>query len=332
MTADDILSSTNSEQPIEFDLNYSGLDVRQGETPNMIIKHTIATKVKRDNLFIKINGIEYEVEVNEILRNNNSENRVVDLGSTYSHFVSFFSSKISTDRSVLIKFPVNKLTKFVKSRLINGKFWFKISCIINYEIYFHQNGHYLLKGIDKRSTPIFINSSVKYRVEPSDDQISTIIEQNKYTSKLMIELPLLEDPSNNQILGSAVENVKLAAKGFIDGNFSSIILNTRNAIENDLTELDSPNSPEKKRILKNEIKESCVSNIPTKDKDDYKEILNNIGSMTAALLRVINKYAHEKQTTIRMRPLHADLELLYYSASLITKYLTTLNNTKYLQD
>jgi hypothetical protein len=46
------------------------------------------------------------------------------------------------------------------------------------------------------------------------------------------------------------------------------------------------------------------------------------------LLRINHKSAHENQNTIRMRPLHADLELLYFSTLLVTKYLARLNNGK----
>lgn len=313
----------------EFNFNYKDLNVQQDEVTNMIIIHSIATKVKQDDLFIKINGIEYDVEINEILKSNSNENLVADLGSTYSQFVSFFSSKDSVDRSVLVKFPKDNFTKFVNSRLINGKFLFKISCVVDYEIYFYQNGYYYLKNI-KRSPPTFIHdSNYEYRVQPTDEQISSAIEKNKYTNKLTIELPSLDEPRNNHELGSAIENLKLAAQGFVEGNFNSIILNTRNAINNNLTKLeDIPKSPNKKRMLKDDIVESCLSHVPAKYKDDYNEILKYIGSITASLSSITSKYIHENQNTIRMRPLHADLELLYFSALLITKYLTSLNNIK----
>jgi hypothetical protein len=49
-----------------------------------------------------------------------------------------------------------------------------------------------------------------------------------------------------QQLSSAVENLKLAAQGFIEGNFSSIILNTRNALANSLLTQKSKNNPSEK--------------------------------------------------------------------------------------
>jgi hypothetical protein len=85
----------------------------------------------------------------------------------------------------------------------------------------------------------------------------------------------------------------------------------------------------KKWALKNEIKESCLSNVPAKDRKDYKEILNYVDDIANSILGVNNKYAHKNQNTIRMKPLHSDLELLYFSTSVITKYLTSLNNNKF---
>src|SRR5207248_392784 len=102
-----------------------------------------------------------------------------------------------------------------------------------------------------------------------------------------------------------------------------------NTIANSLTEKVDVSPTEKRNKLKNVIKEACLLNVPAKDKDDYKEILNHVGSILASLLNINHKYAHENQTTITIRPLHADLELLYFSTSVLTKYLTTLNNGKF---
>jgi hypothetical protein len=51
--------------------------------------------------------------------------------------------------------------------------------------------------------------------------------------------------------------------------------------------------------------------------------------MAPITLGSLNFKPHENQTNITMRPLHADLELLYFSAQILTKYLTTLNNGKF---
>jgi hypothetical protein len=134
---------------------------------------------------------------------------------------------------------------------------------------------------------------------------------------------------NNQNLAGTIENLRLAAQVFIEGNFNSIIINTRNAISNNLTEWDDPSSPKRRRILRREIKDACLSHVPIRDKDDYNEILNYAGNIAASLSGIVNKYTHENQNIIRLRPLHADLELLYYSVSLVTKYLTTLTIPDY---
>jgi hypothetical protein len=67
----------------------------------------------------------------------------------------------------------------------------------------------------------------------------------------------LDEPISNQSLSGAVDNLKLAAEGYIKGDFSSIILNIRNALANNLTEIVDASPSEKKRMLKNVIKEKC---------------------------------------------------------------------------
>jgi hypothetical protein len=320
------LSPANFERSIDFDVTYKDSDVKPDENPNMIINHTIKV-TNQDNHFIKIYGIEYDVEILET----NAETVLINLGKTYSPRVSFFSTNDSTDRSVLLKFPINEFTKIVDHKLRNGygKLLFKIGCEMHYEVYYRHDGKrfYYLKKALEISPSKFMHDHHPYRVQLSDEQISSLIRKNKYTERLRTDLTLLDEPINNEHLAGAIENLKQAARGYNEGNFSSVILNIRNALANDLTEKVGANA-KKKNALKNGIKEKCLMNIPEKDKGDYKEILNYIGKILASLLSINHKYAHENQSTIRMRPLHADLELLYFSVSLLTKYLTTLNNTK----
>jgi hypothetical protein len=304
-------------------LTYEDLDVQVDEDRNMVIHHKIKTKTGLDNHFIKINGIEYHVEINEILRSNDTENLLINLGKTYSHVHSFLSTHSSANRSLLLKFPINKFSKIIESRLINGKFSFKIDCITYYETYVFSRGYYYLKHVGQSPPTNMHSPQDGFRIKPTDDQISSIIRKNNYTNLLRTDLELLDQPIKNQPLSDAVNTLKLAAKGYIEGDFNTVILNVRNALLNDLTE-----KVDQKNVLKTIIKDACLSKTPTKDKDDYKEILKSVGHILASLLSINNKYAHENQNTIRMRPLHADLELLYFSAALLTKYLTSLNNNK----
>jgi hypothetical protein len=220
-----------------------------------------------------------------------------------------------------LKFPINKFCKFTKSRLINGKFSFKIVCIIDYEIYFYDGSHYYITQVAQSPPTVMHDRQSDNSIIPTDDQISSIIRENKYTNVLRTDLELLDEPINNRSLNGAVNNLKLAAEGYIKGNFNTVIINVRNALANNLIE-----KVDAKNVLNTIIEGACLSKIPTRDKDDYKEILNFIGKILASLLKINHMYAHENQNDIRMRPLHADLELLYFSAALLTKYLTTLNN------
>ena len=140
------MSPANSERSIDFDVTYKDSDVKPDENPNMIINHTIKA-TNQDNHFIKIYGIEYDVEILET----NAETVLINLGKTYSPRVSFFSTKHSTDRSVLLKFPINEFIKIVDHKLRNGngKFLFKIGCEMHYEVYYcHDDFYYLKKALE----------------------------------------------------------------------------------------------------------------------------------------------------------------------------------------
>lgn len=50
---------------------------------------------------------------------------------------------------------------------------------------------------------------------PTDDQISSIIRENKYTNVLRTDLELLDEPINNRFLNGAVNNLKLAAEDIL---------------------------------------------------------------------------------------------------------------------
>jgi len=49
-----------------------------------------------------------------------------------------------------------------------------------------------------------------YRIQPSDEQISSSIRKNEYTERLRTDLTLLDEPINNEHLAGAVENLKQA--------------------------------------------------------------------------------------------------------------------------
>jgi LEA14-like dessication related protein len=59
----------------------------------MIIYHTVAITSKQNDFFIKIDGIRYDVEINEIIKSNGNENPIIKLNNINSDQISFFSGK-----------------------------------------------------------------------------------------------------------------------------------------------------------------------------------------------------------------------------------------------
>lgn len=76
-------------------MTYRYLKVQVDEDPNMVIHYTIKSKKGLDNHYIKIHGIEYDVEIDEILEKSKAEIRLFNLGKTYSPIRSFFPMSVS---------------------------------------------------------------------------------------------------------------------------------------------------------------------------------------------------------------------------------------------
>lgn len=49
----------------------------------MIIYHTVSMNQQQNNVFVKINGIEYDVEIRDIIKSNQNENQSINLDSFF---------------------------------------------------------------------------------------------------------------------------------------------------------------------------------------------------------------------------------------------------------
>jgi hypothetical protein len=134
------------------------------------------------------------------------------------------------------------------------------------------------------------------------------------SERILLEIPLT-DESSDLDLAQAMKNLRLAAEGFKEGNYYQILINTRNAVFNHLTEkIQGSNS--QARILKPNIVNLCLSKCPEYDMKIYKEILKEIGAVTVSLVNILSQFIHKDQDNIIKIPLENDLEVIYYSISL----------------
>jgi hypothetical protein len=117
------------------------------------------------------------------------------------------------------------------------------------------------------------------RVLLTDVQVSVLLSENRYTERIILELPLQEEPLNND-LAKTLKSLKLTIEGFEEGNYEKDLINARNAVYNDLTELRQV-SKKKERVLKMSIITACLSKCPASDKKICEEVLKEMSKVVA---------------------------------------------------
>jgi hypothetical protein len=74
-----------------------------------------------DMTFFKINGIEYDVEFIELLKENKIEKSMYIVRESYSPTMSFFNQMESADRSILIRIRYSDFSKLVNARMLKNE-------------------------------------------------------------------------------------------------------------------------------------------------------------------------------------------------------------------
>jgi hypothetical protein len=95
-------------------------------------------------------------------------------------------------------------------------------------------------------------------------------------------------------------------------------MDLRKAITNRL--LDCRNDKNDK-ILNANIEQDLINKAPTDTKEIYKEITQRIQYGLRSVLRIADKFIHDDNVTLKMPPLHSDVESMFFSVALVIKYL-----------
>ncbi|MGI0051751.1 MAG: hypothetical protein ACRD8K_08445 [Nitrososphaeraceae archaeon] len=312
---------------MEFDLIFKSLEVDKFQLPNIKINYRLYLKNNgNNNLYVKINYIKYRTEIFEELKANRLENDLIDLGDIFSFVTYFFEVSKPIDLSIVLKIPYNDFRNIIKSRLMGNQILFKIDCIINYETYLKTANGFILQDFGENSKFLHDNN-FQYRIKPTESELLRVIQQNKYTEILNIEIPFQHDIVNNDSLNKAINELKFASEGLMKGNYESLLLHSRNAVINHLTRLvNNKDSQNKKRILKEEILNDCLKTTPENLKPFYTNILEQVEKMISNLVQILSKFIHEETGKILMRPLNEDMELIFFSLCLICRYLLKIIN------
>jgi hypothetical protein len=291
---------------------------------NIIINHSInlPNRIPQDT-FIKIDGIEYDVDFREVLKENGTDKRIFKVYGSYSPTTSFFEWTDSVDRSIVIRIREGDFYKLQHSRMVKNSIYLRVTCKIDYEQYLYNNERYLLQKCQRHPDIYMHRLGETDRITLTQTEIAKIVVENNLVERILLELPLKEESPNND-LNQAIKSLRIAAEGFKEGNYETILINTRNAVYNDLTELKTKGS-RKERVLKSTILDSCMMRCPESDRKIYAEVLKEVSKIAASLVSILSKFIHKDQQKIIKIPLENDLEAIYFSLSLIVRYLTRLS-------
>jgi hypothetical protein len=309
---------------LSFTLEYDNLEIEKSDLDEPLVKLNYKLNLESGNkatdLYIDIESIKYFVKLQSSDSDCSSFVNELSIGESSSPKRLFV--KVGTPEPVFFYFPLrtkvlSKVTDIMmKSRLVV----LQISAEIYGKVYQFQNSFYNLKDILKRLEPIK-HHHLHQIILPNQD-IHRLIKDAEYPQKLKIEIPLYNyNPNVNSSINGAVSSLQSASKELEKGNFHGVLINTRNAITNHLTELIEEKENKRIRILKKQLKSDFLDRAPT---DAYKIYENTIDSLEKGLgstLDIINKFVHEDNNKLKMIPMHEDLELTYFSVVLITSYL-----------
>ena len=225
-----------------FQSRFKEIEVRPDDLLNIVITHKTewASKIP-DNTFFKINGIEYNVDFMELLKENKVENRIFTVRGSYSPTMSFFGRMESADRSILVRIRESDFSELIRTRMAKNEILLRVTCKIDYEQFLYSNDCYLLQKCERFADTFIGTSTDNNRITLSDAQFSMILSENRYTERIILELPLEEEPLNAD-LQKVLNSLRLAVEGFKEGNYENVLINTRNAVYNDLTELNAQSS------------------------------------------------------------------------------------------
>jgi hypothetical protein len=299
---------TSDWRSMSFQVIFKDVGAVPNDFLNVNIIHKIewASKIPDDTYF-KINGIEYDVDFIELLKENKVEKRMFTVRGSYSPIVSFFNRMEDANRSILLRIRETDFNKLVNTRMAKNEILLQVTCRVDYEQFLLNHDFYLLQKCDRHADIFMKTLDGNNRISLTDEQASVILSVNRYTERIMLELPLYEEPLNND-LTNALKSLQLAIEGFKEGNYERILINTRNAVYNDITELRQV-SKRKERVLKVNIITACLLKCPASDKKIYEEVLKEVSKVLASLVRVLSKFIHMDQGYVIKIPLFNDLEL-----------------------
>lgn len=310
----------------QFDLSFKECRVDNLDKPNIWVFFDISCTNNHEfkpNEYAKLGPIKYEGSLNFF-----TENFVhishVDIVPQYSHTYQMSTLDGNLIRSsIVLKFSNAILNDVLTHQICGHKIEIKIKTTIEYELLEKTSSNFVLTYPSGTHPSYIHDNDHSYGVLLNSNIVTDIIKSNGacVTIPISIPLPLLE--GNNSSLSKALSYLETVAANYTEGKIGDFLINIRNVILNDLTELShDPNNPGRDiRLLKKEIVDQCINRIPIESQKDYEKIIANVGKMTTDLLKNVHIFVHETTTEFLKWPYAGDMELMYFSVCLIIRYL-----------
>lgn len=304
-----------------FTLEYNNLDVEKSDLDQPLVRLNYKLRTESNmnvsGLYVDIQSIKYRVTIQSSDSNSSSFLTELSFGEFYSPKPIFV--KIGTVQDVFFYF--NLSTKAVgkiidistKGRVVV----LQIPVEIYGKVYRLQQDRYLTLDNIVYGITEHIKHGNHLRIVMPNQDVQRLIKDAEYAQKLRIDILLYNyNPSVNPLIKSAVNSLQSAAEEFEKGNVRGVLIETRNAVTNHLTDV-----VDKKRVLKSQLRDGFLAQAPTDADNIYKNVIDNLQDELLSVLEIIHKFIHEDSDKLRMIPMREDLELTYYSVALIISYL-----------
>ena len=161
------------------------------------------------------------------------------------------------------------------------------------------------------------------RIVMTSEQFDNIIEKLKHYELLRFEIPVREPKNAGQKdLNEAIKLLHSAKDNLIHGEYKDAMLDIRNALLNHLLEEKQGSAQtNKEKVLKLNIREALIENVPTEAKDTYGEVITNLDNILRGVRHTLSGFIHEDSDKLKRAPLRQDVELAYFLTTFVVKYL-----------
>jgi len=154
----------------------------------------------------------------------------------------------------------------------------------------------------------------------STEEIDDLMKKLGYAEFVRFEVPIPTIPEVPiEIMSKCASELKSAEEALTKGDYLKTLNVVRNVIMNYLTKKE-----EGKRVLRRELREHILSNIPERLKDIYEEIVDGIEATLISNLRHVHKFIHEETGKQIATPMREDAEYVYTALLATLRYLSQL--------